>query len=250
MNLTVDRLNFSYSQHKVLDNVSLSLEKGECLSILGTNGVGKSTLLKCINRILQKDSGTVCVMGEDICGLKDRILAQRIGYVPQQQSFPFCTVYDAVLMGRKPYIQWDITHKDVQIVYDILKALSFENFAMRYMDELSGGEMQKVAIARALAQQPDILMFDEPTSNLDLKNQVEVVDTIKEIAKEQNKSAIVTMHDLNLALRFSDRFIMMKDGKIYLTGGREIFTKENILDVYGLEVDIINQNGKLCVLPR
>jgi iron complex transport system ATP-binding protein len=249
MNLIVENLSFCYPSRKVLNDVSMSIEKGECLSILGTNGVGKSTLLKCINRILRQQSGKVIVMGEDIKNLSGNDLAKRVGYVSQRNNFSASSVFDAILLGRKPYIKWDVTRKDLEIVQDVMKSLELEDFALRHVDELSGGEAQKVAIARALAQDSDVLMFDEPTSNLDLKNQLEVTGIIKNIVRERQISAIVTMHDLNMAFRFADKFVLMKGGKIFDAGDIRVITKENVLAVYGVPVDIEFHNSKPVVIP-
>jgi iron complex transport system ATP-binding protein len=249
VNLIVEDLSFQYPSRKVLNDVSLSLDKGECLSILGTNGVGKSTLLKCINRILKQQSGKVVVMGEDVRGLSGNDLAKRIGYVSQRNGFSISSVFDAVLLGRKPYIKWDVTKQDLEIVHDVMKSLGLEDFALRNVDELSGGEAQKVAIARALAQQSDVLMFDEPTSNLDLKNQLEVIGIIKNIVKERQISAIVTMHDLNMAFRFADKFLFLKGGKIFDAGDIHIVTEENILAVYGVPVKIQFHHDIPVVIP-
>jgi iron complex transport system ATP-binding protein len=249
LNLVVENLSFQYPSRKVLNEISLSLDKGECLSILGTNGVGKSTLLKCINRILKQQSGKVVVMGEDIQSLSGNELAKRIGYVSQRNHFPSGTVFDAVLLGRKPYIKWDVTRQDLEIVHSVMKSLELEDFALRRVDELSGGEAQKVAIARALAQESDVLMFDEPTSNLDLKNQLEVTGIIKDIVRERQISSIVTMHDLNMALRFADKFIFMKAGKIFAAGDISVITRENILAVYGVPVDIEIHRNTPVIIP-
>ena len=218
--------------------------------ILGTNGVGKSTLLKCMNRILTYQSGSVSMCGDDICTLSRNELAKRVGYVAQSSRFSETTVFDAILLGRKPYIKWDITDSDLKLVQGIMERLSLSQYAMRTVTHLSGGETQKVAIARALAQQPEILLFDEPTSNLDLKNQLEVINLIKSIVKEGNVSAVVTMHDLNLALRFADKFIMMKSGRIYAAGGREILTAENIKAVYDVDVVIERYQEKMVIIPH
>jgi iron complex transport system ATP-binding protein len=249
MNLTVEGLSFQYPSRKVLKEITLSLHKGECLSILGTNGVGKSTLLKCINRILRQQSGKVVVMGEDVRGLTGNDLAKHIGYVSQRNNFPLSTVFDAVLLGRKPHIKWDITKEDLEIVHNVMKSLGLEDFALRNVEELSGGEAQKVAIARALAQQPDVLMFDEPTSNLDLKNQLEVVGIIKDIVKKRQISAIVTMHDLNMASRFADKFLFLKGGKIFDAGDIRVINKENILEVYGVPVEIQFHRDMPVIIP-
>jgi iron complex transport system ATP-binding protein len=249
VNLIVENLSFQYPSRNVLKNISLSLDKGECLSILGTNGVGKSTLLKCINLILKQQGGKIVVMGEDVRGLSGNDLAKRIGYVSQRNGFSSSSVFDAVLLGRKPYIKWDVTKQDLEIVHDVMKSLGLEDFALRYVDQLSGGEMQKVAIARALAQQSDVLMFDEPTSNLDLKNQLEVISIIKNIVKERQISAIVTMHDLNMASRFADKFLFLKGGKIFDAGDIHVITKENILEVYGVPVEIQFHHDIPVIIP-
>ena len=249
MSLAVDSLSFQYPSHDVLNDISFSLGKGECLAILGTNGVGKSTLLKCINRILKQKRGKVVVMGEHVSSLNGNELAKRIGYVSQDHHCSLSTVFDAVLLGRKPYIKWDVTEEDLEIVHDVMKSLGLEEYALRYVDELSGGEAQKVSIARALAQQSDVLMFDEPTSNLDLKNQLEVIGIIKNIVKKRQISAIVTMHDLNMALRFADRFILMRNGEIFAMGDSSVITTENILDVYGVPVEIRTHRDLPLVIP-
>lgn len=249
INLEVNGLCFQYPCHKVLDGITFSVGRNECVAILGTNGVGKSTLLKCLNRILRLNTGEVSVSGSDIRSLDGNALARKIGYVAQSSRFSETTVFDAILLGRKPYIKWDVTDADLKLVQKIMERLSLSGFAMRTVTELSGGEMQKVAIARALAQRPDVLLFDEPTSNLDLKNQLEVIDLIRSIVDESHISAVVTMHDLNMALRFADRFIMMKDGRIYATGGCGVLTQENIRAVYGVDVTIAEQDGMPVIIP-
>jgi len=247
--LKVDNLTFSYRSKKVLDKVSFSIDKGECVAVLGVNGAGKSTLLKCINKILKPDGGCVFIEGKNLNKMLQIEVARNIAYVPQRANVSRMTVFDAVLLGRKPYINLDVTDKDIEIVNDILKHLSLESYSLKYIDELSGGEFQKVLIARALAQQPKVLLLDEPTSNLDLKNQIEVLDFIKNIAKEKGISVIVVIHDLNLALRFADKFILMKDSKIYSAGGEEIITEKAIRDVYSVDVEIENIRNKKIIIP-
>lgn len=249
MILSVEGLEFSYPSHKVLKDVTFSLEKGECLAILGTNGTGKSTLLKSINRILKPEKGTVTIDGDVVQTMKRTKLAQKIGYVSQSNQSFRTTVFDTVLIGRKPYIKLDVTKKDLDIVNKAIEIMELEEYSLRYIDELSGGEFQKVIIARALAQEPDILMFDEPTSSLDLKNQLEVINIIKKVVEEKGISAIVTIHDLNLALRFADKFILLKDGKIYAAGGMEIITPKNIEKVYSVPVTITKVENKSVIVP-
>ncbi|MDK2918388.1 MAG: iron complex transport system ATP-binding protein [Candidatus Petromonas sp.] len=249
MILSVRGLGFKYPSHEVLQNVSFSVEKGECLAVLGTNGTGKSTLLKCINRILKPQKGTVLIDKHEVQKLSQVKLAQKIGYVSQSNQCFRTTVFDTILIGRKPYIKWDVTKKDLDIVNRTIKMLGLEEYSLRYIDELSGGEFQKVLIARALAQEPKILMFDEPTSNLDLKNQLEVINIIKKVVKSKQISAVVTIHDLNLALRFADKFILLKNGKIFAAGGMEIMTSENIEYVYSVPVKVEHLRDSIVVVP-
>ncbi|MCR4430863.1 MAG: ABC transporter ATP-binding protein [Tepidanaerobacteraceae bacterium] len=249
MILSVNGLKFKYPGRRVFQDIDFSVEKGDCLAILGTNGVGKSTLLKCINRILKPQSGAVYIQEDEIFKLSRNELAQKVGYVAQKHESARLTVFDAVLLGRKPYIKWDASPKDMEITRRTLKLLDLEDYSLRYLDELSGGELQKVVIARALAQEPNILLLDEPTSNLDLKNQVEVIDIIKKVVKSQQIAAIVTMHDINLAIRFADKFIFLKNGTIFEAGGVEIITPENIESVYSIRVAVEKFNNIPVVLP-
>jgi iron complex transport system ATP-binding protein len=249
MILSVQDISFDYPGINVLNKVSFSLKRGETVAVLGTNGAGKSTLLKCINGILKLKVGKIEFDKEDISKIKHNKLAQRLGYVAQQNQYTRTTVFDSVLIGRKPYIKWDAEEKDIQIVDKVLKMMNLDKYALRYTDELSGGEYQKVVIARALAQEPDVLMFDEPTNNLDLKNQLEVVNIIKNIVKKNNISAVVTIHDLNMALRFADRFILLKDGRIFDAGGIEVINSKNIKEVYSVDVSIERLKNNVIVVP-
>lgn len=250
MTLNVQNLHFNYPGRMVLKDVSFSAKSSGFLAILGTNGTGKTTLLKCINRILKPDAGTVYIGKESIAALSRNERAQRLGYVEQQRSGSRTTVFNAVLLGRKPYIHWDVTQNDMLITNHALETLGLSEHALRYLDELSGGELQKVVIARALAQEPQLLLMDEPTSSLDLKNQLEVLSLIQQITRERGIAAVVTMHDINLALRFADRFILLKDKQIYAEGGQEIITPENIEAVYSVPIMLSSQNGHLFIVPK
>lgn len=249
MVLSVDGLEFKYPSHSILKGVTFSVQKGECLAILGTNGTGKSTLLKCLNRILKPQSGNVFIEDADVRNLNRTELAQKIVYVSQNNKSSRSTVFDTILLGRKPYIKWDVTQKDLDIVNNVIKMLQLEDYALRYTDELSGGELQKVLIGRALAQQPEVLMLDEPTSSLDLKNQLEVINIIKKVVIDKQIAAVVTMHDLNLALRFADKFVLLKNGKVFAAGGIEVMTSENIEDVYSVPVKIEKYSTTPVVIP-
>jgi iron complex transport system ATP-binding protein len=242
LKLTINKLSFKYDGTQVLKDVDLEVKLGEMLSIVGPNGSGKSTLLKCINRILKTQQNTVLIDGEDTSKLNLKELSKIMGYVPQSSTntFPF-TVFDIVLMGRKPYIHWSLSEHDTEIVAEMLDYLGIGELAMRHYNELSGGEQQKVIIARALAQQPRLLLLDEPTSSLDIKHQLEILCILKSLAKTQHCSVIVAMHDLNLASRFSDRMLMLKQGCIFTVGTPDaVLTEENIESVYGIKTQVTN----------
>ncbi len=247
--LEVGGMSFRYPSLDVIDNVSFSVESGKCVAILGMNGVGKSTMLKCINRILNMSEGAVMFGDKSLEDLSSNDLAKEVSYVTQKAIFPNTTVFDTVLLGRKPYIVWDSTKSDHEKVKAVLRELSLENYALRNVNYMSGGEAQKVAIARAIVQETNLMLLDEPTSNLDLKNQLEVVNIIRNVVKERNVAAIVTMHDINLALRFADEFIMLKDRKIHAIGGPESVTPESIKEVYGVDVRIEEIGGHTVVVP-
>ncbi|HDQ71053.1 MAG TPA: ABC transporter ATP-binding protein [Chloroflexi bacterium] len=249
MILNVRGIRFDYPGRPVLEEVNFVVKKGQVLAILGTNGTGKTTLLKCLNRILTPAAGTVLIEDQPISTLSRNGLAQKMGYVEQQRNGSRATVFNTVLLGRKPYIRWDISQNDMAIAAQALETLGLSEFALRHLDELSGGELQKVVIARALAQEPEILLMDEPTSSLDLKNQIEVVNLIRQISRERGIAAVVAMHDLNLALRLADRFILLKDKSIYAAGGSEVMTPENIQAVYAVPVTIVAHNGSRAVIP-
>lgn len=240
MGMIVEGLSFAYKQKQVLNGIQFSLDDGQVLGLLGPNGAGKSTLLKCLNRINASSAGVICIDGNNIHGLKQRELARHLGYVPQSThtGFPL-SVFDAVLLGRTPYVYFKITEKDKEIAMRMLALLELEHMAFRMFNELSGGERQRVFIARALAQEPRVILLDEPTSYLDLKHQLETLARIREIVREKNICAIMAIHDLNLAFRFCDQVMLLKDGCIYSQGEpSEALTEDHIFQVYGVEAKI------------
>ena len=249
MMLTVNELKFMYRNKDVLKEIGFSIEQGQVIAVLGPNGVGKTTLLKCLNRILKARKGTVMLDEENLLDLGTMDIARRVGYVPQRVETGRLTAFDAVLLGRRPHIGWDVTTRDIVMVDAIFKRLGMESLRLSYIDEMSGGELQKVAIARALVQEPRILLLDEPTSNLDLKNQVDILNSIRDIVRDHKIAAIMTMHDLNQALRFADTFIFIKNGTVFIQGNRDIVTPEVIEEVYGLPVMIGEFGGIRCVIP-
>ncbi|MFA5629363.1 MAG: ABC transporter ATP-binding protein [Dehalococcoidales bacterium] len=249
--IEINGVTFAYHKNtgNILDDISFDIQKNRCIAILGNNGAGKSTLLKCIDRICPVQRGAVFLEKENILAMSRNAIAQNIAYVPQHNNAIGMTVFDMVLLGRKPYIKWDETAEDRQIVCDIMEKMKLQDFALRNVSELSGGELQRVMLARALAQNPKLLMLDEPTSNLDPHNQHEVLRIVKEIAAEQDTCVAIVIHDLNLAIRYCDRFLFLKDSQVYAYGGMEVVTPENIEAVYNIHVHIIEYMGVNVIVP-
>jgi iron complex transport system ATP-binding protein len=219
------------------------------LAILGPNGVGKTTLLKCMNAILKPKSGTIMIEEQDVLKLEQMEIARRLGYVPQRCEPARLTAFDAILLGRMPHIKWNISAEDVMLVEAVIKRLKLEDLALRYIDELSGGELQKVGIARALAQNPKLLLLDEPTSSLDLRNQLDILDIVRDVVRNEDVSAIMTMHDLNLAFRYADKFLFLKNGTIFAAGSIADISPQIIEEVYGVPVTIQNYQNVPVVIP-
>lgn len=243
--IKVENISFAYSRtsRNIIEDVSFAIQENQCIAVLGNNGAGKSTLLKCINRICPPQQGAVLVNSKNIFTMTKNRIAQNIAYVPQNNRGINMTVFDTILLGRKPYIKWDATSEDRQIVSGILQRMKLADFALRNVSELSSGETQKVMLARALAQEPKLLLLDEPTSNLDPRNQHEVLQVVKSIAQEHNTCVAIIIHDLNLAIRYCDRFVFLKDSHVFAYGGLETMTPENIEEVYGIHVHIIEYMG-------
>jgi iron complex transport system ATP-binding protein len=226
------------------------VEDSEVLGLVGPNGSGKTTLIKCMDKIL-KPKGSILIDGRDIDTVSRTELAKRLGYVPQSSSTPLATtVFDTVLMGRRPHISWRVSDSDLDKVADILGLLHLEYLAMRDFSQLSGGQKQKVLIARALAQEPEVLLLDEPTSSLDMKHQLEVMETISSLVKEKKISAVMALHDLNLASMFVDKLAILKGGKIYAAGEPiDLLNAKNIRDVYGVEAVVMNNLDRPYIVP-
>ncbi|VUT24589.1 MAG: Cobalamin import ATP-binding protein BtuD [Candidatus Methanolliviera sp. GoM_asphalt] len=252
MKLEISGVSFDYNSRPVLKDVNIEVKAGEIVSLLGPNGSGKTTLLRCIDGMLKPKGGTVSIDGRDVKKMKQNDLAKLLGYVPQRavNVLP-CSVFDAVMIGRRPYIGWGSGKKDREVVFEILKLMGLGDMALRSFDGISGGEMQKVLIAKALAQEPAVLLLDEPTSNLDLRHQLEVLKIIGEVVKEEKVSALMAMHDLNLASRFSDRIVLLKEGKVYDVGDPgSVITQESIRSVYGVEAIVKeNDGGRPHIIP-
>ncbi len=250
MKLRVSDVTFEYDSRPVLEDVSLAVDAGEVLGVVGPNGAGKSTLLQTLNRILTPKAQAISVDGTPIEALSRDALAKTMGYVPQrdEEGFP-STVFDTVLMGRKPYIDWTPDEADLEQVRSVIARLGLEALAMRDVQSLSGGQRQKVLIARALAQDPEVLLLDEPTSDLDLYHQLDVLDVIREQAAD-GIAAVMAIHDLNMAARYSDKLVVLKDGQVYASGGPEILTEGTLEAVYEVEATVRTDGDHRVILPE
>jgi iron complex transport system ATP-binding protein len=252
LKLKINNVEFRYNSAAVLDGITMELADSEIVGIVGPNGAGKSTLIRCINNILQPNGGSILLSGKDIHEMSMMEIAKQIGYVPQTASHIFpATVFETVLIGRRPHIGWKCSEVDEEKVWSILKVMGIEDLSMRDFNEISGGQQQKVLIARALAQEPGTLILDEPTSNLDIRHQLEVMEILKGLVLKQRISVIMAVHDLNLVSRYADRLLIMKNGKIFDAGSPfEVLTSDNIMSVYGVEAEVINSNaGVLHIVP-
>lgn len=246
--IEVKNISFSYGKSAVLTDVSFTAQAGECVGILGNNGAGKSTLITCLNRIRTPSGGEVRIDGRSVRDMGRREMAQSIAYVPQKSTLSQTTVFDAVLLGRKPYIKWAVGQEDLDLCADMIRRVGLERLQLRGLEELSGGELQKVMLARALVQQPRVLLLDEPTSNLDPKNQYEMLALVRQLAREQEITVLVVIHDLNLALRYCDRFYFLKDGRGYRYGGVESVDQETIESVYGVSARVVEIEQRKFVM--
>ena len=248
--LEIQDLSFRYSHRSplVLDHIDLQLRDGEIGILLGKNGSGKTTLFKNILGIPKPLSGSVRFDGEDLLNMNRRERARRIAYVPQSIHFGALSVFDTILMGRISYFGYKAGREDETAVEAILRDMKLENFAARNVEELSGGERQKIAIARALVQEPRLLIFDEPTGNLDIANEQLILEEAHRVSREKGIAILTSLHDLNQALTLGDRFFFMKDGQIRHTGGRESVTESVIQETFDAEVRIVEIEGIKIIL--
>ncbi len=238
--LEIRDLVFSYGKESILKGVNLSLEDGQIGMLLGRNGAGKTTLFKVLLGIEKPQGGQILFNGRDLLQMNRREKAAIVAYVPQQIEFGDLTVYQAVLMGRVSYFNIRPSRSDLAVVERVLEEMGLSEVSCRSVQKLSGGERQKVAIARALAQEPRLLVFDEPTGNLDVANELLIIKEAKKIAFKKGISVISSIHDLNQAMYFGTQFFFMKDGIIRYWGDASVFTPQVIEDVYGVRTRILD----------
>lgn len=250
MGVEIRNVGFSYGNQSVLENISCTFEPGYIYAILGVNGAGKSTVINLLGGFLKPDNGAIYLNRENINKYSLAQIAKEIAFVPQQQQLIDLTVSDYLLLGRIPYVHWQSGNADEELVFRTLETLNLTHLALRPLRKLSGGELQKTALARALVQQPKILLLDEPTSSLDMKNQIEVMEIVARETSDKKLITILSMHDVNLALRYADRFVLMKERGILDSGGLEVMTDTNLTQLYGVSVQIHRTGKMILAIPQ
>ena len=254
--INIKKLNYSYGKKEVLKELSLDIDKNKLTGIIGPNGCGKSTLAKNIIKYINGKFESFKIMDTDIRELTHKKIAQLISYIPQKSIIiPNISVFDYVLLGRFPLLKnsWDnYSEQDYEIVEKNINLLNIRELKDRNIETLSGGELQKALLARALTQEAKILLLDEPTSALDLNNAVEFMKILKNISIKKNISVIIIIHDLNLASLFCDSLIILKDGRFIEKGSpKEVINEENIKFVYNLDCKVCyNENDKPYIIPK
>lgn len=253
--IEVEALSLSYGDNHILNQISISVRTGEFLGILGPNGSGKTTLLRCMTGTLHPSSGNVLLHGREIHAMKRRDIAKIVSVLPQEETNEFgFSVEELVAMGRLPHLGRFEREgpEDRQKVNWAMEVTSTIHLRSRLITSLSGGEMQRVGLARALAQEPQALFLDEPTSHLDINYQVEMLDVVKRLNREEGITVVAVMHDTNLAAAYCDSMILLSGGTVFASGATStVFTAENIKALYGLDVVMLKHplNGKNLIFP-
>lgn len=242
-------VEFSYRAHvPVLRGIDLALRPGTFTAILGVNGCGKSTLMACLAGMKHPQTGEVLLDGVALREVGRRERAQKIALVAQHSHATRLTVYDSVLMGRTPHMQGAPSARDLAAVDSVLADMGLDAWALRYVDELSGGEYQKVVLARAFAQKAETLLLDEPTNNLDMANQHETMRLVRRAVDEGGIACAAVLHDVNLALRYCDTFLFLRAGRVDAYGGAQIVSVEEVERIYGIAAEVIEHGGRRLVV--
>lgn len=253
--MEVEQLSFAYGTEQILNQISISVKPGEFLVILGPNGSGKTTLLRCMSGTLKPSSGEVRLKGRAILTMKRQDIAKTVSVLPQQDTNEFgFTVEELVTMGRLPHLGRfeKESLKDRQKVMWSMEVTNTIHLKSRLVTSLSGGEMQRVGLAKALAQEPEVLFLDEPTSHLDINYQVEMLDVVKRLNSEKGITVVAVMHDTNLAAAYCDSMVLLSEGTVFASGPTsKVFTAQNINALYGLDVVMMKHplSGKNLIFP-
>jgi len=245
--IKIRNLNWSYGSEKILKQLNLDIQPGKFTGIIGPNGSGKTTLLRSISASLRPQKGSVLIDGRDVLTFTAKEIARAMALVPQSTHMEFdFSVEDIVLMGRHPYLKrfQQEGEADIEIAREAMRMTGVLPLKNRSITELSGGERQRAIVARALAQQSEIILLDEPISNLDIKHQVEILRIVKSLVQERQITVICVLHDLNLAAYYCDHLILLSNGQVYKEGSAlEVLNPETIREVYGLKVNVMRHPG-------
>ncbi|MFX3636436.1 MAG: ABC transporter ATP-binding protein [Candidatus Pristimantibacillus sp.] len=248
--IEVQQLSKKYSGKMVVEDVSLSIEKGKITSFIGPNGAGKSTLLSMISRLLTKDSGEVIIDGKEISKWKSTELATKISILKQSNNINVrLTVRELVSFGRFPYSQGKLTAEDWKYVDEAIRYMDLDEMQHKYLDQLSGGQNQRAFIAMVIAQNTEYILLDEPLNNLDMKHSVQIMKVLRRLVNELGKTIVLVIHDINFASCYSDHIVALKDGRVVREGSvDEIITNAALHDIYDMDIQIENINGnRICV---
>ena len=246
--LKLENISFSYYKNKiVVKDISFTVKDNECAVLLGPNGVGKSTIINCILGVNKINNGNIYFDEKPQKEVSFKEKSKQIAYVPQLINGNDLSVKESIILGRLPYFKLYPSKNDLLEVDRIINEFGLSDIADKPTNEISGGERQKVAIARAVIQDSKNIIFDEPTSNLDIKSQVAIMNIIKKVTKQENKCSLISMHDINLALALGDKFIFLKDEKVYRICSKEEITEELLKEVYGVNIKLIDYKGEKII---
>jgi len=246
--IELDKINFSIKNKKILNDITFKSQKKNLVSIIGPNGSGKTSLLKVLRKFYTKNSGDVNLYEKELEDYTNKELALLISYLPQTTKAVPCLVEDCVLLGRKPYIKFLPKKEDYEKCKEIINKLSLEEIAKRNILDLSGGQLQKVLIARSLVQESKLLFLDEPINHLDIKNQLEIMNLAKTITYEENLLTFIVLHDLNLAFKYSDSILLLKEGEILFYGKKEDLEEETLIKAYEVDLKLIHFEDEIKVI--
>lgn len=243
--LVVENLDFKYGTKQILYDVSVRFDKPELVCILGPNGVGKTTIAKTLNKLYEPAAGEVYLDGEKVSKMSRADIAKKIAYVPNSVSSAFSMkVLESILLGRAPISGYNTSQRDLDVVEEVIGLLDLDDLCDRDINQLSAGQAQRVTIARGLVQEPKVLILDEPTSNLDVRYQMEIMRFLKNYAHDKGIIVIMVCHDLNITAAYADRVILMHKGKIYADGTiQEVITEDNLKTVYRIDTKVIQVDG-------
>jgi iron complex transport system ATP-binding protein len=252
VSLVIEGLEQGYGSRTVLQDIDIEVPQGKMVAVLGPNGSGKSTLIKTVCNIMKPRKGRIIADGEDISDIDPKEFATYLGYVPQKYApSDYMQVFDAILIGRAPYMGWSYSKNDFEVAARAIEQMGVEQLIDKNIQDLSGGQIQKVILARAIAQEPRYYILDEPTSALDLRNQLNTLRTMRTLMRERDAGVLVALHDLNLAMRYADHVVMIKDAHVYASGPpQEVITPDSIRAVYDVESEVVESNGELYIHIR